>query len=167
MSSIKARQQGRTVICDMPRQSRTATADPPRRDWETFPHGSDIGVRGFGGSVAEAFANAAMALTSVATAPELVRPRQRVEIACAAPDREILLLDWLNQLITRMSADRLLFGRYEVEVEHDRLTAVAFGEPIDRARHEPAVEVKGATLTGLRVARDPDGRWRAECIVDV
>jgi SHS2 domain-containing protein len=149
-------------------QSRSSAAsDPGARDWETFPHGSDVGVRGFGGSVAEAFANAAVALTSVVTQPQLVRAHQKIEIACAAPDREILLLDWLNQLITRMSADRLLFGRFQVAIEHERLTAVAFGEPIEVARHAPAVEVKGATFTELEVKLDPDGRWRAQCVVDV
>ena len=34
------------------------------------------------------------------------------------------------------------------------------------ARHQPAVEVKGATWTGLRVARE-GGSWVAECVVDV
>ena len=33
------------------------------------------------------------------------------------------------------------------------LVARAFGEPVEVARHQPAVEVKGATWTGLRVAR--------------
>jgi len=135
--------------------------------WETFAHGADMGVRGYGASLSEAFANTAMALTSVVAEPALVRPRVRVEISCVAPDREILLLDWLNQLVSRMSADRLLFSRFEVEVEPERLSAVALGEPIDIARHQPAVEVKGATFTELEVALDPDGRWRAQCVVDV
>lgn len=126
-----------------------------------------MGVRGYGASLSQAFANVALALTSVVADPALVRPRERVEIACAAPDREVLLLDWLNQLISRMSADQLLFSRYEVEIKHERLHATAFGEPIDPARHAPAVEVKGATFTELRVVQDPDGRWRAQCVVDV
>ena len=48
-----------------------------------------------------------------------------------------------------------------------RLRGRAWGEPIDRVRHEPAVEVKGATLTELRVWREPTGRWCAQCVVDV
>lgn len=146
---------------------RAANKETAIRAWETFPHGADMGVRGYGTSLAEAFANAALALTSVITDPALVRPRIRTEIACSAPDREVLLLDWLNQLISRMSADRRLFGRFEVEIEHGRLAAVAFGEPIDLARHAPAVEVKGATFTELEVSQDPHGRWRAQCVVDV
>ena len=41
------------------------------------------------------------------------------------------------------------------------------GEPIDVARHEPAVEVKAATYAGLKVQRDAAGNWLAQCIVDV
>ena len=33
--------------------------------WELFPHGSDVGVRGIGPTEAEAFEQAAMALTGV------------------------------------------------------------------------------------------------------
>ena len=135
--------------------------------WETFPHGADVGVRGYGATPAEAFAQAAVALTSVITDPASVRAERRIEIACAAPDREVLLVDWLNRLISLMAIEGLLFGRFEVEIEGGRLKAAAFGEAIDGARHRPAVEVKGATFTELEVVQDEDGRWRAQCIVDV
>jgi len=38
---------------------------------------------------------------------------------------------------------------------------------VDIARHRPAVEVKGATYTALRVAQEADGAWVAQCVVDV
>ena len=43
----------------------------------------------------------------------------------------------------------------------------AWGEAVDRDRHQPAVEVKGATLTEVDVQRDEDGVWHARCVVDV
>ena len=135
--------------------------------WETFPHGADEGVRGFGSSMAEAFANAGLALTSVITDPGEVKPLRRFDIVCQAPGSDILLLDWLNRLISTMATEQVLFGRYDVRIEGDRLTAAAFGEPIDVARHAPAVEVKGATFTELRVGQTAGGRWVAQCVVDV
>ena len=138
------------------------------RGWETFAHGSDVGVRGFGDDAAEAFANAAMALTSVIVDPDLVRPLRAVRISCAGQDIEILFLDWLNAVVSRMAIEGLLFGRYEVAIGEGALEGVALGEPVDRGRHRPAVEVKGATLTELKVAPSPaDGRWVAQCVVDV
>jgi tRNA nucleotidyltransferase (CCA-adding enzyme) len=61
----------------------------------------------------------------------------------------------------------MLFGRFDVRIADGVLTAKAWGEAVDRARHEPAVEVKGATYTALSVARLDDGRWLAQCVVDV
>ncbi len=135
--------------------------------WEHFAHGADIGVRGIGASKAEAFRQAALALTAVVTDPAHVIPEVTAAIECDAPDDEILLLDWLNALIYEMSANHLLFGAFEVGIDGHRLRAKARGEKVDVARHEPAVEIKGATCTALSVAQNPDGDWVAQCVVDV
>jgi len=135
--------------------------------WEHFAHDADIGVRGRGETLAEAFAAIALALTAVVADPGSVRPERGVEIACAASDPEALLFDWLNAVIYEMDTRGLLFARFEVAINADRLLATAFGEPVEPARHHPAVEVKGATYTALRVSRDERGRWVAECVVDV
>jgi tRNA nucleotidyltransferase (CCA-adding enzyme) len=135
--------------------------------WEHFQHQADIGVRGWGPTLEEAFRQGAFALTAVVTDLEDVRPSQPVAIACEAPDTELLFADWLNALVYETATRGLLFSRFEVAIEGSRLNATAWGEPIDRERHQPTVEVKGATYTALHVARDPDGRWVAQAVVDV
>ena len=135
--------------------------------WEHFSHVADIGVRGFGDSMEEAFEQAALAMTAVITEPGSVRAAQAVDIACEAPHPEILLADWLNALVFEMATRHMLFSRFEVCIAGQRLTAKAWGEGVDSARHQPAAEVKGATLSELEVAQDADGGWRAQCIVDV
>ena len=139
---------------------------PPAPAFETFAHDADIGVRGRGETLAEALANVGRALTAVVTDPATVREVLSVEIACESSDPEVLLFDWLNALVFEMATRRVLFGRYEVSVVGASLVARALGEPVEVARHHPAVEVKGATWTGLRVARE-GGTWVAECVVDV
>jgi tRNA nucleotidyltransferase (CCA-adding enzyme) len=61
----------------------------------------------------------------------------------------------------------MLFGRFEVHIDGHSLQAAAWGEPVEVSRHRPAVEVKGATYTELSVKQDEQGRWIAQCIVDV
>jgi tRNA nucleotidyltransferase (CCA-adding enzyme) len=134
---------------------------------ELFPHGADVGVRGIGPSRASAFEQAALALTSAVTDPARIAPQERIEVACEAPDDAYLLVDWLNALIYEMAVRRLVFGRFAVSIDGQRLYGEAWGEPVDRSRHMPAVEPKGATLTALKVERGPDGAWAAQCIVDV
>jgi tRNA nucleotidyltransferase (CCA-adding enzyme) len=136
--------------------------------WEHFAHGADVGVRGLGPSREAAFAEAARALTAAVADPDAVEPRQSVAIAVAAPDDEVLLLDWLNAVVYEMATRRMLFSQFDVTIVDHRLSATVRGEPVDVARHAPAVEVKGATFTELRVARDPaSGEWTAQCVVDV
>lgn len=135
--------------------------------WEHFPHGADIGVRGIGATRAEAFAQAAMALTATLTDPAQVALEDAVEIRCDAPDDELLLVDWLNAIVYEMVTRNALFGRFDVRLEDHRLTATAWGEALDRLRHRPTVEVKGATYAELSVAEREDGAWIAQCVVDV
>jgi SHS2 domain-containing protein len=135
--------------------------------WEHFPHEADIGVRGRGESLAVAFEQAALGLTAVVTEPDLVRADERIAITCEAPNLEVLLVDWLNALIYEMATRSMLFSRFRVKIEGHRLSAQAKGEHVDRQRHEPVVEPKGATFTELRVGRDDEGQWVAQCVVDV
>jgi SHS2 domain-containing protein len=134
--------------------------------WEHFEHGADIGVRGYGASEAEAFEQAALALTAVITDLAAVRPLERVDISCEAPDDELLFAEWLNALVYEMATRRMLFARYSVKLEGTRLAGEAWGEAVDAERHHPAVEVKGATYTMLRVARE-GANWVAQTVVDV
>jgi len=135
--------------------------------WEHFSHQADIGVRGIGASKEEAFEQAAVALTAVITDPQTVKPTEATDITCEAPDDELLLADWLNALIYEMGTRKMLWGRFEVHIDGHRLRATAWGEHAEVARHQPAVEVKGATYTGLQVRQDQSGAWIAQCVVDV
>jgi len=135
--------------------------------WEHYEHRADIGVRGIAPDLAGAFEQAALALTAVVTDLRTVRPNEAVTVRCAAPDVELLLVDWLNALVYEMAIRRMLFSRFEVNIADHALEATAWGEPVDVERHQPAVEIKGATFTTLAVAQTPDGLWRAQCVVDV
>lgn len=135
--------------------------------WEHFPHLGDVGIRGYGATKAQAFENAARAMMAVVVNPAELKPRETVEIHCSAPNDDFLLLDWLNAIIFEMATRNMLFCDFSVEIEDSRLVGRACGEPVDVARHAPAVELKGATMTALRVVRGPDGRWVAQCVVDV
>jgi tRNA nucleotidyltransferase (CCA-adding enzyme) len=135
--------------------------------WEHFDHDADIGVRGFGPTLESAFEQAALSLTAVVCDPATVAPAATIALSCDASTDEELLYDWLNALVFAMATRRMVFSRFKVRIHEHRLRAIAWGEPIDVARHAPAAEVKGATYTALRVGRDPAGGWVAQCVVDV
>jgi tRNA nucleotidyltransferase (CCA-adding enzyme) len=137
-----------------------------KSSWAHFSHDADIGVVGIGPTKAEAFRQAALALTAVVADPSSVKPVEPVPVSCEARTDELLLVEWLNALVYEMAVRTMLFGDFAVEIEGEALRATAYGEPVDVERHEPAVEIKGATLTALQVTQSADG-WRAQCVVDV
>ena len=134
--------------------------------WEHFHHQADIGVRGVGASLEEAFEQGALALMGVICSLETVAAKEQIEINCRGDNVELLFVDWLNALIYEMATRQMLFSRFEVKIDGDKLSAKAWGEKAYAEKHETAVEVKGATYTQLEVARK-NGKWTAQCVVDV
>jgi len=134
--------------------------------YETFEHGADIGIRGFGNTTAEAFANAAAALYSVMVDITRVEQKEFRGVNVTADDQEQLLVEWLNALLAVSDIERMVFSRFEVRIEGNRLAGTAWGERLDQGKHHTNVEVKGATYHMLGV-RQENGRYVAQCVVDV
>jgi tRNA nucleotidyltransferase (CCA-adding enzyme) len=135
--------------------------------WEHFEHEADIGVRGYGETLEQAFEQTALAMSSVITDLKSIQSSECVEIECTAPDYEVLLVDWLNELVFQMATRRMLFSTFKVVIHDQTLKATICGEPASQFRHQPAVEVKGATFTELKVQQENNGTWMAQCVVDV
>ena len=149
-------------------KSRNGKSAMTTAAWEHFEHRADIGVRGTGRDMAEAFSQAALAMTAIITDPAGVKPVQSVHLECSETDAELLFVDWLNQVIFEMATRKMLFSRFDVHInDAGKLRAEIRGETIDRTRHVPAVEIKGATFTELSVRQQADGSWLAQCVVDV
>ena len=142
-------------------------AGEPSPRWEHFPHDADMGIRGIGRSKAEAFEQAALALTAVTVDPDRIHPQVKGTFSCEAPEDELLLVDWLNALVFNMDQEKMLYQRFHVVIDNHRLEGTAWGESVNPQRHQPAVEVKGATYTELLVHQLPNGFWVAQCVVDV
>lgn len=144
----------------------TVQSNMPSPGWEDFPHGADVGVRGWGPTLEQAFEQAALALTGVLTDAD-IENRTSVEVECDAPDVEVLFVEWLNAIIYEMAVRNMIFGAFKVTINGLHLRGTMWGEPVDQTKHAPACEAKGATYTALRVAQGADGTWSAECIIDV
>lgn len=135
-------------------------------NYETFEHEADIGIRGFGQTAEEAFEHAAIALFSVTVNVQAIEPKEKRSVTVSAPDRELLLVEWLNALLSLSDTEHMVFSKFDVTMEGASLTGTAWGERLDQERHEPTIEIKGATYHMLKVT-ETDGRFVAQCVVDV
>lgn len=138
-----------------------------QRKWEHFEHEADIGLRAVSQTREGLFEAMGEALTAIITEPGGVRSVETVTVRCEAPDDALLLVDWLNALIFEMGTRSMVFGGWHVELQGQTLEGRLEGEAVDRLRHQPVVEVKGATYTALSVTQDSAGCWHGQCVVDV
>ena len=135
--------------------------------YELFEHTADLGLRATAADLDALFAEMAACLfTAIVEDFTLVRPVLDAAIEVVGTDRELLLFDWLKELLHRCEDEQMLFCRFEVTVGADGLTAVAWGEPFDPDRHALGHEVKAITYHGLKVEKTADG-WLAEVIVEI
>ncbi len=144
-----------------------APARKYRRAYRTLSHTADLGLRVWGGSLEELFANAGRALTATMVDLRRLRRRTAREISVEAPDLEALLVAWLNYLLYLYDADGFLGRDFTITtLSAERLRARARGEAFDPARHIGKTAVKAATYHHLEITRVDDG-WRATVILDL
>lgn len=135
--------------------------------YELFEHTADLGLRATAPDLDTLFAEMAACLFSaIVEDPATIRPAAATTVEIAGADREYLLFDWLKELLYRFDAEHQVFARFEVTVRDDGLTATAWGEPLDPARHLLNHEVKAITYHELKV-EPAAGGWVAEVIVDI
>ncbi|HEX9897156.1 MAG TPA: archease [Dehalococcoidales bacterium] len=136
-------------------------------DFEILNHTADIGIIARGQDVRETFINAARGLFSLVIDPEEVSVKKHREISITAPDREALLVNWLNELIYLLDAEEVLFKDFKIiEITGTRLKVKAGGERINTKKHHLRREVKAATYHQLKIEQTAEG-WRAQVIFDI
>ena len=138
---------------------------------EFFDHTADVGARVVARSVDELFAEAAVALTSTITEASHVVGRSSWSVALRAPDLDLLLVDWLSELIALFDVDGRLACAASVRVvrveDGYQLDGTVQGEAFDPARHPLRVAVKGMTYHRLCVEQGDDRQWRATFVFDI
>ncbi len=140
----------------------------PARDFEVLEHPADIGFRAFGATLPELYANAAMAMLSIADDPAAVEPREEYRLAVESGDRESLMVDWLSEVLYWFDGKRIAFHDVEVRVLEGerRIEGVARGERREGGRHRARLIVKAVTYHQLKV-EECGGQWVAEVFLDI
>ena len=137
------------------------------RPYEVLEHPADIGFRAFGNDLPELFANAAVALLSIAGDPEAAEPRQEYRIAVSSGDRDALMVDWLSEVLYWFDGKRIAFRDFHITNLTDyTLEAVGRGEPREAERHRARLIVKAVTWHQLRIEQR-DRLWVAEVYLDI
>lgn len=130
-------------------------------------HTADIGFEAVGATREEVFANAARALQSLMVDLESIASLQETKIQVEGSNAKNLLVNWLSEILYHIDAEGRLFHNFDVRVVGETsVTAIARGEPFDRARHQVKLQVKAITYHQLALDQAPAG-WRAQVYVDI
>jgi SHS2 domain-containing protein len=121
------------------------------KHYELVEHTADVGIKAFGKTVAEAFEHAARGMFDIITDESTIDPVGQYDIELEAPDREQLLVDWLSKLLFLNDAQDLVFGKFQVTLRGNKLSASVFGEKYDTKKHRMGVEIKAVTYHMLQV----------------
>ncbi len=132
---------------------------------------SDAAFEAWGPTLEDVFISCAEALTGVMVDDlSLIAGKEAVELRLFNTDLDMLLFDFLNELVYMKDAKRLLLRVERVEIVEEgggfELIGHTSGEEIDPSRHRLLADVKAVTLSRFSLERDDEG-WRATVIVDI
>ena len=138
---------------------------------EWIDHGADVAFRVHGPTREDVFEQAARSVFSIMLDVNAVRPREPHPVEISSNRLDELLVEWLSEMLVQKDLSGRVFSRFMVRIEGHaapyRLVGEAWGEPLDRVRHQPMTEVKGISYLGLQIGTDDNGRWTAQVVVDV
>jgi SHS2 domain-containing protein len=132
---------------------------------------ADIAFEATGRDLPELFSDAANATMNVMIDNlDAIKPRETRYIELSNDKIDMLLFDFLQELIYLKDAERLLLRVPDVQLEEKEqkyfLKAKAAGEPLDAARHHQRADVKAVTLHDFSVEKK-NGGWKASVILDI
>ena len=138
------------------------------KPYEIIEHTAEIGIKGYGRTQEELFANMAAGMFGLIVPPEEVREVSPVTVTAQAEGPEELLVAWLRELIVLFDTRHFLGKRFQIQAfERGRVSATVIGETLDLTRHSVDKEVKAATYCDLKLEEDASGIWSAQVIFDI
>jgi SHS2 domain-containing protein len=133
--------------------------------FELIEHTADMGLKAYGKTLAEAYANAAYGMFSIIAELDGVKENESRCVEINEDDAVGLLFEWLNSLLYHFDVDGLIFKRFDIiEFREGHLKADCFGEKYDSQRHHIKTGVKSATYYMLEVDKEKN---RVQVIFDV
>ena len=135
--------------------------------FKVIDHTADIGIIAYGANIKEVFTNAAVGLSSLMAELDDIKEDVQNNLELSAEDEEILLVEWLNELIYILDVEHIIFKRFEIdEISGNQIKARCFGEKIKPGQHKLKREIKAATYHMLRISKGSSG-YEVQVIFDI
>ena len=132
---------------------------------------ADIAFEATGRDLPELFTASADATMNVMIDNlDAIESRETRQIELSNDNLEMLLFDFLQELVYFKDARRLLLRPREMQIDQKGaayfLKAKVAGEQLHDTRHQQRADVKAVTLHGFSVQKHEDG-WKAKVLLDI
>ncbi|GFO57434.1 archease [Geomonas sp. Red276] len=132
---------------------------------------ADIAFNAWGRTLEELFTDAAKATLQVMMEdPDEIRPSVKIDVELEQTSEEMLLFDFLNELIFYKDARRLFLLPTRLAIAATgngfKVSGILEGEQIDPKRHRVQTDVKAVTMLRFSLEKVDKG-WRCTVVLDV
>jgi SHS2 domain-containing protein len=137
------------------------------KPFEIIDHTADIGIVVYGADIKELFANAALGLFNLIADLDGLNENIKRDVEMSAEDVEVLLVEWLNELIYISDVEHVIFKRFEINsFSNTEIKATCYGEKIKPDQKRLKREIKAATYHMLRIDKENNG-YKVQIIFDI
>lgn len=127
---------------------------------------TDAYIEASGDTLEEAFENAAKGLVDTMLDIDKIEAKDKVRIEAEGYDLEALLYNWLEEVLLKLSVDRIALREFRVKIMDNKLEAEAYGEPLDLEKHNYKIEIKAVTYHLMEVKKE-DSKYKARFLLDL
>lgn len=136
------------------------------KDYDLIEHTADIGIKVRGRDLEGVFTKAAEAMFDIiAESCKQCDKSRELSVKIEAQDREELVINWLNELLSLSETKEMIFSRFQiVNFSESALEATIVGCPREYCKIK--TEIKAATYHELKIEETKQG-FQAQVIFDV
>ena len=137
------------------------------KPFEIVDHTADISIKVYGKDLKELFENASLGMFNILADLEGITTSTDLEIKVDAPDREELLIEWLDELLYNFYTKHIIFCEFNItDLTDTSLTAKVKGRFIGENKNRLKTEIKAATRHDLHI-KEKDGACEVQIVFDV
>jgi SHS2 domain-containing protein len=137
------------------------------KKYQQTDHTADIGLKIFGNSLPDLFANAGYALCDILADISKVSPVTKQTFCLQRDTTEELLIEWMGDLLYTFETEGLIFSKFNIiSINKNSLSAEAEGEFFNSEIHFIKNGIKAVTYHKLKI-EEKSGLWQAELVLDI
>ena len=133
--------------------------------YKFLEHKADAKFQAFGKTLEEAFSNAALAMFSIMTKTEKIKPKIEKKIVVDGIDQKSLLYNFLEKILFLLDTKNFLLNKIKkIKIEKNKLNAILIGDGINS--YELFGEVKAVTYNEMFIKKEKD-KYIVQVVVDL